>query len=93
MNAHFVIKVAQTAAVAFIEQSDLINSLLGECYDNMECKGLKQYCERGAAGAKDVLWAAFKNCPITCGLNCGKLRTKTTFLIFFTSFIQLFQCF
>ena len=61
----------------------------------MECKGLKQYCERGAAGAKDVLWAAFKNCPITCGLNCGKLRTKTTFLIFLPvlfSFFNAFNC-
>ena len=61
-----------------------------------QCQGVKKYCERGATGPRDVMWSSFKNCPITCGLNCGKLRTKTTFYFFYqfySAFLMLLTVF
>ena len=37
-----------------------------------ECHALKKYCENGATAPKGIMWAVLKDCPLTCGLKCGK---------------------
>lgn len=38
-----------------------------------ECEKLKEYCRRGPT---ELQYAMFKNCPITCGVHCGKYSIR-----------------